>query len=50
MFFPPSVARLGYQLRALLLQKNLGETLCSKNFGHVGQTISFLAEADNETK
>ena len=41
---------LGYQLRALQQQNNLGETLYSKDFGRVGQTISVLAEAENRTK
>ena len=44
----PSVA--GYRVRAPLLQKKLGKTLCYKNFGRVGRTISFLVEANNGTK
>ena len=40
----------GFRLRALLLQNNLGETLCSNNFGHVGQSMSVLVKANNVTK
>ena len=32
---PPSVAGLSTQRTAAAIKKNLGETQCSKNFGHV---------------
>ena len=38
------------QTQSTAATKTLGETLRSKNFGRVGLTISFLAEADNGTK
>ena len=35
---------------APLQQKNLRETLCSKNYGRVGRSTSVLAKANNVTK
>ena len=47
---PPNPLVSCYQLGAQLLQKKIGETLCYKNFGCVGRTMSFLAEANKGTK